>query len=73
MNDMDKVIFRDILQKNNYYNRIPTKGRISGPDRYTENNLDNDVRKILNSDTKLSGRIEKLIIPSNITYIYTRL
>ena len=33
MNDMDKVIFRDFLQKTNYHDRIPTKGRISGRDK----------------------------------------
>ena len=56
MNDMDKVVFRDILQKKDYYNRIPITGRISGRDRYIKNNLDDDVRRILNLDTKLSGK-----------------
>ena len=27
LNDMDKVIYRDILQKTNFYDRIPTNGR----------------------------------------------
>ena len=63
-----------MLQKTEYYNRIPTKGRMSGRDEYIKNNLDNDVRKILNLDTKLNGGgIEKIIVPSNIIDIYTRL
>ena len=74
MNDMDKINSRDVLQKTEYYNRKPTEGRISSRDRYIKNNLDNDIRRILNLDTKLYGRgIEKNIIPSNIIDIYTRL
>ena len=74
MNDMDKVVFRDLLQGVGYNNRKPTKGRISGRDKYIETNLDNDVRKILNLDTELKGRgLEKIIIPSNIIDIYTTL
>ena len=74
MNDMDKIVFRDILQKTNHYDRIPTKGRKSARDKYTKIDLDNDVRRILNLDTKLIGKgIEKIIIPSNIIDIYTRL
>ena len=72
--DMKKVLFRDMLQKTECYNRIPTKQCQSGRDKYIKNNLDNDVRKLLNLDTKLKGReIEKTIIPSNIIDIYTRL
>ena len=74
MTDKDKLIFRDILQKTGYYNRKPTKGRLSGRDKYIKNDLDNDVRRILNLDTKLKGRgIEKIIILSNVFDIYTRL
>ena len=74
MSDTEKVVFRDILSKTNYYNRKPTKGRMSGRDRYTKNDLDNDVRRILNLDRKLKGRgVEKIIIPYNIIDIYTRL
>ena len=74
MNDMDKVVFRDMLQKTDYYNRIPTKVRISGRDKYIKNNLDSVVRKIFSLDTKLKGRrIEKNVNPSNIIDIYTRL
>ena len=74
MSDMEKVVFRDILSKTNYFNRKPTKGRISGRDRFIKNDLDNDVRRILSLDKKLRGRgIEKIIIPSNISDIYTRL
>ena len=47
---------------------------MSGRDKYIENNLDNDVRKILKLGSKLKDRgIEKNIIPSNIIDIYTRL
>ena len=74
MNDADKVVFRDILLKTGYYKRLPTKGRQTGRDKYIRNELDDDVRRILNLDTKLSGKgIEKIIIPSNIIDIYTRL
>ena len=47
---------------------------MTGRDRYNKYDLDNDVSRILNLDTKLKGRgIEKIIIPSNIIDIYTRL
>ena len=74
MTDKDKLIFRDISQKTGYYNRKPTKGRLTGRDRYIKYNLDNDVSRILNLDSKLKGRgVEKIIIPSKIIDIYTRL
>ena len=74
MNDIDKVVLRDMLTKTNYYERIPIQGRISGHDRYIKNNLDDDVRRLLNKDTKLSGRgIEIFNLPSNKVDIYTRL
>ena len=74
MNDLDKVVFRGMLRKTKFYNRKPTKGRTSGRDGFIKNNLDNDGRRILTLDTKLDGRgIEKIIIPSNIIDIYTRL
>ena len=56
MKDMDNVVFRDMLQKTDYYNRIPAKRRISGFDKYVKNNLDNDVRKNLSLNTKLKCR-----------------
>ena len=74
MIDKDNLIFRDILQETGYYNRKPIKGRLTGRDRYIRYDLDNDVSRILNLDTKLKGRgIEKIIIPSNIFDIYTTL
>ena len=74
MNDMEKLVFRDILQETDYYRRLPTKGRLSGRDRYFKNDLDKDLRRILNLDTKLKGMgNEKIVIPSNIIDIYTRL
>ena len=74
MNEMEKVIFGDILQKTNYNNRKRQKGLMSGRDRHIQNKLDDDVRKTLNLDKKLMGReIEKILIPSNIIDIYTRL
>ena len=74
MNDTEKLVFKDLLQKTNYFNRSPTKGRISGRDMYIRNNLDEYVRRISNLDDKLKGRgFEKFIIPSNIIDIYTRL
>ena len=75
MTDTEKLVFRDTLQKTGYYNRKPTKGRLSGRDRYIKFDLDIDVSRILklNLDTRLKGRgIEKIIIPSSIIDIYTR-
>ena len=34
MSDMEKVVFRDILQKTNYNAYKPGKGKLSGRDRY---------------------------------------
>ena len=74
MKGMQKLVFRDILQKTNFYMRIQTKGRMSGRDRYNKIYLDNDIRRILNLDTKLRGMgIEQFVNPSNINNIYTRL
>ena len=74
MNDTEKLVFRDILQKTDYYKRLPTKGRMSGRDRYIKYQLDNEVSRILNLNTKLKGRgVEKIITPFNIVDIYTRL
>ena len=68
MNDKDKSVFRDI------------KSRMSGRDRYIKFELDDDINRILNLDTKpktkhkLKGKgVEKTFIPSNIIDIYTRL
>ena len=74
MTDKDEIIFRDIFKKAVYHIRKPTKGRLTGRDRYIKYDLDNDVSRILNLDANLKGRgIEKTIIPSNIIDIYTRL
>ena len=76
MNDNDKKVFGDILIKTGYYNRIPSKGRMSGRDKYIQNDLDNDVARILNLDIKPKLKrkgIEKIIIPSNVIDIYIRL
>ena len=48
MTDKEKIVFRDILEKTNYYNRIPTKGRLSERDRFIKHELLNDVIRILN-------------------------
>ena len=74
MSDMEKVVFRDILQKTNYNTYKLGKGNMSGRERYIRYELDDEVRRILKLDKKLKGRgIEKIIIPSNIIDIYTRL
>ena len=74
LNDNEKVVLRDFLSKIGYYNRKPTKGKPSGLDNYIRYELDDEVRKILNLDIKLKGRgVKKIIIPSNIIDIYTRL
>ena len=47
---------------------------MTGRDRYIKYDLDKDVSRILNLDTKLKGRgVEKIIIPSNTIDIYSRL
>ena len=47
---------------------------MTGRDRYINYDLDNGVSRNLNLDIKLKGRgIEKIIIPSKIIDIYTRL
>ena len=74
LNDNEKLIFRDFSQNTGYYSRKLTKGKPSGLDKYFKNDLDNDVARILNLDIKLKGRgVEKIVIPSNIIDIYTRL
>ena len=74
MNDTEKVDFRDILQKTGYFNRKVQRGRLSGRDKHIKKDHDNDVKNILNLDTKLKGRgVEIIIIPSNIIDIYTGL
>ena len=74
MSDTEKVVFRDILSKTNYYSRKPRKGRMSGRDRNINKDLDNVVRRILNLDKERKGRgVEKIIIPSNMIDNYTRL
>ena len=76
MNDNEKIVFRDSLQRTGYYSRKLTKGKPSGLDNYVKNDLDNDVSRILKLDIKpkLKGKgVEKIIIPSNIIDIYTRL
>ena len=74
MNDLEKLVLRDILQETVFYKRLPTKGRMSSPDIYIKNDLDKDVRRFLNLDTKIKGKgIGKIVIPSNIIDIYTRL
>ena len=74
MTDKDKLIFRDTLQKTGYCDRKPTKSRLSGRDKYIKVDLDKDVRRILNLDTKHKGRgLDKIIIPSNKIDICTRL
>ena len=74
MTNKDKLIFRDILQKTGFHNRKPTKSRLTGCDGYIKNDLDNDVMRIPILETNLKGRgVEKIIIPTNIIDIYTRL
>ena len=50
LNDMEKVIFRDILQKTNYNNRKRQKGPMSGRDRYIQIKLDDDVRNYVDDN-----------------------
>ena len=55
MSDTEKVVFRDFLSKTGYFNRKPTEGKPSGLVNYIKNELDDDVRKILDLDKKLKG------------------
>ena len=48
MSDTEKVVFKDILLKTNYYNRKLLKGKLSSRDGCIKNDLDNVVIKILN-------------------------
>ena len=76
LNDNEKVVLRDLLSKIGYYSRKPTGRKPSGLDNYIKYELDDEVRKILDLDIKpkLKGKgVEKIIIPSNIIDIYTRL
>ena len=74
LNDNEKVVLRDFLSRTGYYTRKPTKGKPSGINNYIKNELDDDVRKILDLGNKLKGKgVEKIIIPSNIIDIYSRL
>ena len=74
INYMEKKAFRDILQKTDFLKPLPTKGRMSGRDRYIKNDLNKEVGRLLILDTKFKGEgVEKIFIPSNINDIYTRL
>ena len=74
MNDRDKLVFRDMLQKTGFYNRKATKGHSSSRHRYIKNDLDKNVSRLLNSVTRHKGRgVEKINIPSNIIDIYITL
>ena len=47
---------------------------MSGRDRFIKNDVDKEVRRILNLETKLKGKgITKIIIPSKIIDTYSRL
>ena len=56
MNHMEKLVFRDMLLKSEYYKRLPTKIRMSGRDRYNKIDLDKEVTISLNLDTKFKGK-----------------
>ena len=74
MTDTENLVFRVILRKTDYYNRKLTIGRLSGRDRYIKYDLDNDVARIMDLNIKIKGRgAEKIIKPSNIIDIFTRL
>ena len=80
LNDVDKVMYQNIVRSVGFDKYIPKQGESkSGRYKYTKNNLDGDVNKILNrsfqsdSDSDLQGQGLKIIIPSNIIDIYTRL
>ena len=83
MNDEDKSIIYDILRNTGFYSMRPKKGKQSARTIDARNNLPNAVAKIRNpslrtientkSSSDLEGQGVKIIIPSNIIDIYTRL
>ena len=80
LNDVDRVMYQNIVRSLGFYKYIPKQGESnSGRYKYTKNNLDDHVNKILNrsiqsdSDSDLQGQGLKIIIQSNIIDIYTRL
>ena len=80
LNDVDRVMYQNIVRSLGFDKYIPKQGESkSGRYKYTKNNLDNHVNKILNRsiqsdfDSDLEGQGVKIIIPSNVIDIYTRL
>ena len=52
MSDMGKAVFSDMLHTTDCYNREPRKSRISGREKYIEDDLDKELIRILKLDTK---------------------
>ena len=80
LNDVDRVMYQNIVRTLGFDKYIPKQGESkSGRYKHTKNNLDDHVKKTLNrsiqsdSDSDLQGEGLKIIIPSNIIDIYTRL
>ena len=68
MNDIDKVVFRNVLEKTTFYICTPAKERISSGDDYNKNDRHEDVWRILKLYTKLKCKgIKKFMSPSHIS------
>ena len=81
MNDEDKSIINDILKNTGFYSMRRKKGKQSARTIDARNNLPRGIAKIRNpplpaienESDNLQGEGVKIIIPSNIIDIYTRL
>ena len=81
MDDGDKSIIYDILKNTGFYSMRRKKGKQSARTIDARNNLPREIAKIRNpplpaiqnESDKLQGEGVKIIIPSNIIDIYTRL
>ena len=82
MNNEDKLTVYDILNNIGFYSMRNTKGLNSARMKDALNNLPKDIAKIQNpplpaidnESDKIEGEgVQKIIIPSNIIDIYTRL
>ena len=67
MNDNEKLVFSDFLNKTGYYSRKLTKGKRSGLDKYIKNDVDNDVARILNIGKKNLRAKELKKLPYHLT------
>ena len=73
MNDEDKLTIYNILKNTGFYSRRHRKGLNSARMKDALYNLPSEIANIEKESNKLDGEGVKIIIPSNIIDIYTRL